>query len=58
MDIKIHKVKQDGITYYMTDEEYKHKDEWVQAIKDEIKLREQSWQMRKKELYEKWHKEG
>lgn len=46
-----------GIRYYMNDTEYAHKDEWIAAIQDEVKLREESWQMRKKALYEKWEKE-
>lgn len=56
-NIFTHTVSQNGITYYMTDEEYEHADEWIQAIEDEKKLRDESWNRRKAELYDRWQKE-
>lgn len=52
-----HIVQRDGITYYMTDVEFAHADEYIQAIKDEINARTIAWEERKKRLYEKWEKE-
>lgn len=53
-DINKHIVQRDGITYYMTDEEFEHADEWIQAIKDETNFMTIHWEDVKEKLYKKW----
>lgn len=52
-----HIVQRDGITYFMTDIEFRHADEWIDAIKQEVNERAISWERKKQELYEKWERE-
>lgn len=49
-----HIVQEDGITYYMTDTEFAHKDEWIQLIKDHINECNIKWDRKKEEFYKKY----
>lgn len=49
-----HIVQEDGITYYMTDTEFAHKDEWIQLIKDHINECSIKWDRKKEEFYKKY----
>lgn len=49
-----YKLIKNGITYYMTQEEYEHADEWIAAIEQEVAESTKRMEAKKAELYSKW----
>lgn len=50
----IYKVTRRGVTYYMTQKEYEHCDEYIDALEEEVAESKRRWGQKKAELAEKW----